>query len=389
MEWYARLRAERDNIRAALEQAETSNVEAGLYIAGRLGQFWEEVDLVEGARWLKKFTQKPDSKNYPHARATALCQLAWSMQWLEESSRAQAFAQECLDLYTTCGDKFGEVDALTLLGTLTSWEAPSDMEFLQQALQQAKSLKDAWRQAHILSRMGQLVGSNPQRVSYWEKAISLYRKAGDFYSMAGFMMQLAYYDVTYNNFESARMRLDAALLLNQQKSLGAERNSYFLSIVGRISSMNGDYKQARACLQAAVNIAEEQGHRMNVLWHRTNLGYHALREGNITEARDLFAKTARNFQHDKDTGGVVFTVEGMASLYIAVAKLEYAARLVGWADATRKKIGDARPPNEQADVDKIIAACLAKMGEVAFSDAYDEGQKMTLDEAIEYALEED
>jgi hypothetical protein len=36
----------------------------------------------------------------------------------------------------------------------------------------------------------------------------------------------------------------------------------------------------------------------------------------------------------------------------------------------------------------MIAACLAKMGEIAFSDAYDEGQKMTLDEAVAYALTE-
>jgi hypothetical protein len=46
------------------------------------------------------------------------------------------------------------------------------------------------------------------------------------------------------------------------------------------------------------------------------------------------------------------------------------------------------PPLEQADVDKVIAACIAKMGEVAFSDAYDEGQKMSLDEAVTCALEE-
>jgi len=37
---------------------------------------------------------------------------------------------------------------------------------------------------------------------------------------------------------------------------------------------------------------------------------------------------------------------------------------------------------------KMIAACLAKMGEMAFSDMYDEGQKMTLDEALVFAFEE-
>ena len=78
----------------------------------------------------------------------------------------------------------------------------------------------------------------------------------------------------------------------------------------------------------------------------------------------------------------------MANLYVVTDQHERAAWLIGWADATREKIGDTRPLIEQADVDKIVAACIAKMGEVAFSDAYDEGQKMTLDEAIKYALNE-
>jgi hypothetical protein len=41
---------------------------------------------------------------------------------------------------------------------------------------------------------------------------------------------------------------------------------------------------------------------------------------------------------------------------------------------------------EQANVDQIIAACLARMGEVAFSDAYDEGKQMTREQAVASAL---
>jgi hypothetical protein len=53
----------------------------------------------------------------------------------------------------------------------------------------------------------------------------------------------------------------------------------------------------------------------------------------------------------------------------------------------RVKLNDPRPNIEQADVDKIIAACLVKMGEMAFSDRYDEGSKMTLSEALIFAFE--
>jgi len=236
--------------------------------------------------------------------------------------------------------------------------------------------------------MGHLVGTSARRVFYWEKAISLYRKAGDFYMTAGFLAQLADYEMECGSFDSARLRWEAALLLNQQKSLGAERNPYFLAIYGRINSLNGDYKRARASLQEAITIAEERGHRMNALWMRTALGYLALREGNISEAQDLFVETTRNFQKDQNIAGVTFTLAGMAGSYVATDKPAIAARLIGWADATREKNGDKRPPLEQADVDQIIADCLAKLGEVAFSDAYDEGQAMTLDEAVAYALKE-
>jgi hypothetical protein len=60
--------------------------------------------------------------------------------------------------------------------------------------------------------------------------------------------------------------------------------------------------------------------------------------------------------------------------------------LIGWADARREQIPDIRPTLEQTDVDKIITECIVKMGEAAFSEAHDQGQKMTLDEAVAFAL---
>ncbi len=50
--WLERLFVERDNIRAALEWAARTNVQAGLYISNRLRMLWENYDLREEARWL-------------------------------------------------------------------------------------------------------------------------------------------------------------------------------------------------------------------------------------------------------------------------------------------------------------------------------------------------
>ncbi len=101
---------------------------------------------------------------------------------------------------------------------------------------------------------------------------------------------------------------------------------------------------------------------------------------------EIFAETAQEFQKNKETMGVVFTLEGMARLFVNIGNPLNAARLIGWADVRRKEIGNARPQLEQRDVDKVIAACISKMGEVAFAEPYVEGQGMTLDEAVALAL---
>jgi tetratricopeptide (TPR) repeat protein len=153
-----------------------------------------------------------------------------------------------------------------------------------------------------------------------------------------------------------------------------------------IALMRGEYEHARSLLEEIITRAEEKGNRFEYLWTRLRLGYVMLREGKLKEAHRCFAESARDFQKDGNHSGIVFALEGMAGYYVAIARYEDAAKLIGWADAMRNESNDARPPLEQADVDKIITACLAKIGEAAFADAYDKGKTMTLVEAITYAM---
>ena len=50
--WLERIYVERDNIRAALQWAAKTNVQAGLYLSGRLRTFWESYALEGEKRWL-------------------------------------------------------------------------------------------------------------------------------------------------------------------------------------------------------------------------------------------------------------------------------------------------------------------------------------------------
>jgi len=386
IQWYTRSNDERDNIRTALEYAANRDeVEAGLYLSSRLGRFWEGFELKEGTRWLAEFTERPESKTFHLARAKALCVQGILLEFMQQFDRALSAAQECLALYRICGDQDGEVDGLLLLGS--NLDATKNIELTQQALALARSRGDVWRQAKALARLGWNYAGD-ERFAYWEQAITLFQQSGDRRSLAEILSVFGNFVMLHGDLELAQKRLDEATLLNDQLKDKIVKGD-LLYAHGRMAMIQVEYNQARLYLQEELQITEELGALMGSLWCCTHLGYLALHEGNLIEARDIFTETAHNFQKDQNVTGVVFSLEGMAGLYTAVDRPEIAARLIGWADGMRETIHDTRPLLEQADADQIIAACLAKMGEAAFSDTYDEGQKMTLDEAVAYALKED
>ena len=262
---------------------------------------------------------------------------------------------------------------------LADFRAPTEkiIELYKQSLILSKSIEDPWRQAYALAHLG---GYN-NILSQVEEAAALFEKIGDLETSSEGMLHLIMRNMLNGNLQSAQKWLDKVVKVSHNlnnKMLEAD----ILHNYGRIALIEGDYKRARDDLHEALEITHALGHQMMSLWTSVHLGYVALQEGNLKEAYYIFAKTAQEFQKDESETGVVFTLEGMAGLRVSVDKYGRAACLIGWADLMRQKINDPRPFIEQADVDKIIAACLAKMGEVAFSGAYEEGQKMTLDEAV-------
>jgi len=74
-------------------------------------------------------------------------------------------------------------------------------------------------------------------------------------------------------------------------------------------------------------------------------------------------------------------------LNVIIGKARDAARLIGWADATRERIRNVRPVYEQADVDHDIAAIVARVGRDVFELEYNNGKAMTVDEAVTFALD--
>ena len=372
---------EHGNLFAALEWAVKTDVETGLHIASNLKRYWEMMDIFGGEAWLGQLLEKEESLHFLKARARALCARTFLLSLMGKSEQTSKYALEALQIFRSLGDPTGEVDGLLAVG---------GVDHIKQALDKARFLGDKWRQAKAYYLLVWGGGNRENRRWYLEKTVSLLREIEAVSPLADTLIDLAAIDHSEGQYELALKEFEE--FIENDKSLTAEyfKTEDLRTLFARatIALIKGNYEQSRIGYEQCAQVIEKVGDRYDGSWLRARAGHAAVLEGDFPAARSIFTEATYGFQNINSENGLAFTLEGLANLCTRLGKHEQAACLIGWADAARKRVGDTRPQGEQADVDRIISACLIKIGEESFSDAYDEGQKMTMDEAVVYALEE-
>jgi len=387
VEWFDRLKLERDNFRAALEFALSADPEAGLYLSARLFGYWIYFDMREGLRWLTALLESPESTSYPLARAAAL-QAQGSIYWHSQQFEvAGAIFEECIALSRRFGDRRAEIDALLAMAGVMQFVKgmKESNEYRMYALDLAESIGDLWRQAVVHEVLGWDQRHPGQSRAHWQQAILLFRQLGDWRNLERTLAIHGFTALSGGDMAAGQILLDEALEVNQRTR---DRRSMEFILTGKslLALRHGEFKQARALLQENIDILEEIGNRMGWLWARARLGYVAFRSGNSLEAHQILSEVIEAFQLVRNRSGLAYALDKMAGLFISEEKFESAARLIGWSDAARDEVGDPRPEIEQEDVDRDIVRLKKKLGRSGFSQAYHTGRSMSLEAVAASAL---
>ena len=380
--WISKIDEELDNIRLAMEWAITTNIESGL----QLGVAINEYSAIRGntrefGGWLTTLLKQHNKANTLHARA--LEAYARILGIGGDLIEARKIAREGLDLSRTISDRNVEAWCLFRLG----W-GMNDKDLLEQSIALFQELGDKWGQARVIEILAENTNLDREKSKALViKALELHRELGNLFGMAHCNFLIAQRFIWSGDFSSAMPLLDESLEIHHQLgNLQGEGST--LICYGDIAYWQGNYQQASTYLQEAITLYEKIG-VVFVDWPRTRLAYTLLKMDNITQAKETFVHCVKSFQKVGLTTGVVFSIEGLAGVFAASNKPKVAALLIGWADATRDDIEDTRPLVEQQDVDKIIAACLKVIGEASFSDEYEAGKKMSMDDIVAFALYKD
>ena len=120
-----------------------------------------------------------------------------------------------------------------------------------------------------------------------------------------------------------------------------------------------------------------------------NLGYVAYEEGDYKRVRDLNASLLRQ---SYKIGSRQWAMGGLATLAGPLGKLgepEKGARLLGASSALMAGMGIDYQLGDLQEIAKYTADVKSQLDEATFEAAYAEGEAMTLEQAVAYALEDE
>jgi non-specific serine/threonine protein kinase len=359
-QWLERLEAEHDNLRAALSWAiERGEAQLGLTLAGALGMFWNaHGHLGEGRRWLEEALAGDHRRTSVAARIEALQALFWLTFEQLDHDRAEAVAQEAMELGAEV-----EIESSLAASLRTMLAGP------------------AWKR-----------GDYERAQDLLEESLVLSREAKDKLGIAEALLQLAGTAWGRGDYERGKKLLEEGIAVCREVGYAYRLPDFLLSL-GFMLMLEGEFERGAALNEEAATLCRGHGYKSGLQYTTDNLGWAALLQGDHERARSHYEES---LVLCKELGSKMVasgSLEGMACLAAAKGEATRAARLFGAADAARS--GGRRAhvqaelwAEEEAWRRPYRATARSQAGQAAWEEALSRGRATGLEQAIEYALSE-
>jgi len=384
--WLNKLEDELDNIRMALEWALTTDAKSGLRLMVSQRFFWDmRGDTEQVGGWLAQLLEHyndPDS-----LRVQALALYGGVLQGRGNLTESQKIINQSLEVSRAISDKAGEALSLWFLGTAISFQGNfrEGLQIVEQSLTLFQSLGDKLGQALAMGWLSQRLNDLKRSKFFVSESLRLYRELGHLLGIAECLRELALRMIWEGEFSLSVPLLEEAHTIYRQ--LGNKTGeAEVLGCHGTLAYWKGDYQQAYAYHKKSIELNESLANDYLASWAGVNMAYALLRQGGISKAAEIFQFWLQRSYQSKDIDLVIYTLEGLASLYVNQAQFERATRLFAWTNMMRVNMDNQNPPVEQASIEKDLAVIHSKVDDTQFADLFAKGRALTTEQAIGIAL---
>jgi predicted ATPase/DNA-binding SARP family transcriptional activator len=251
--------AHQDNIRAALEFAQTTDPPALLRLSAAAERLWLAGNIVEGQRWLQAALGEAGERT--RARVRALNVAAALTTFRQEHERARELVNESLELASTLGDQEGEAWARLWLGFIGLTSDPPRRTEARRSLAMHEQLGDRLGICHSLLFLGNALSQYPDTAAEGEEMLKraqrMARELEDDWCEAFARTFLGWAALERGDHERAKPHLCFGV---RTEALGPVRGRA-LDYLARLALERGDPVRAIRLLAASDALRERSGGR--------------------------------------------------------------------------------------------------------------------------------
>lgn len=401
--WLHRLRADHDNLRAALRWCQPTAERRGgpgrdadeLYqrLSAALYWYWYTAGhWNEGQHWLTQTLMAPPQG--PAARAAVWARLLWAAGAMAWDQSDYPTARTRLEASLAIGRELGEPRLIAWpllhlgLVTLYSGDRAAAHGLFVESVTHFRAAADAWGLTIALVLVGDAIVAVDRAAvrARYEESLAVSRAAGSSCALSFPLTSLGRLAMEDGDYATTQARYAEALAARRQ--VGEKRAiAISLASLGDVARAQGDHDQAAQLFTEGLALSREVGDQPSRAWLRCGLGFVALHRADFQQAWACFSEAVGVAQELGQTSRVAACLAGLAAVAATADRLTLAARLLGVVDALGEVCGAGLDPTtDRNHYDRVMAAVRTALGEDAFTAAWEAGRAFPLDEAIAEAL---
>jgi predicted ATPase len=224
-------------------------------------------------------------------------------------------------------------------------------------------------------------GEGERSIALGQERIELCRALGDERGLATSLIHVGWAFYELDDFEQAETHLLEALALAQA---GGNRWSAAFALTGLSYSAaaHGDYDLAEQYAAEGLRLHQQLGSPYGLAQQLCSLGRIAAGRGQYTQALAQLRESIRLFGQLRDPRCIAQGLESCAAVYLATEAEARAVTCFGSAAALRQAQGTPLLPGQQARQTRTLARLRQLLGASAFTEAWESGQRLSLEQAI-------
>jgi predicted ATPase/class 3 adenylate cyclase len=391
--WLDRLEAEYDNLRAAMEWSLGSGgTEAVLGPLKILTEFRDTRGYWSEQLQSLEPVLSATIRAFSPLRAWALEAAGGAVRRFGDIGRSIALIEEAININRALKDKKGLAQCLMRLGTAVYRQG--DYRRAAALFEESISLSESDDKGdkgrlgftlYLLGVVARLRGDYRRAEAYCKESLVLNRALGRTAYVGHALDGLGLVALCLGESDKANSLCEEALALAEQGRYKYGTFS-FLNSLGLIACAKGDYLRATAMCEEGLSLARDLGEKGGIARALNVLARVAFYQEDRRRAATLHRDSLVIFRDLREKLGIAQCLERLGVVAADPAP-ERAARLFAAAAGLREAIDAPLPPFEAAEYDSTVNGVRAALQADTLAAAWAEGRAMTLEQAIEYALE--